>query len=1313
MADDWLDGISSAQLTLDRRGLNTPSVADVDVSPALVAVPFVAAIDIGASDLDAGDPLDLRDLPGERVAVEGIARQRMHAKNELAAPGSSIGHCDRGLHAKFVAGAGLALGDAFNLGRVQRVDLVLVLGLLGAHLFGKFERLGEGLGDIGAVLAQCLDLATDIARQPPEPGSHLAQVAQCLLVAFAVDQPGHLAARFPAEPQERLAQLQPVFPREPADVLHRSQQQVRIGRMRHRLGLHRGVDRDPLAGLRAQRAAGHRHPQRFRDQQFKLVRADPPPPAGHRGAIEHQRQAKILLAAKILPIGIFLPPGAHLIIGQSVHVLEQMQPSHQPGWQPRAPLLLIVELAPGRIKARPVDRVRHLHQRVAHVDHVGQQHSEQFQFRQAWLLRRHRGAPSIRQLNHAATPCASPYVRARANSQAFPQNRSEPCDFGYFKYRFFKTRSACYEFFTGDDMVPWEASNNERILNAARWEIARSVAWGLGEEPPPKQNTTAILDYLQTKAPPVYDPFSGGGSIPLEAQRLGLRAYGSDLNPVAVLIGKALVEIPPKFAGKPPVNPKAQAELKRGGEWQAKGAEGLAEDVRYYGLWMRNEAEKRVGKLYPKAKLADGTEAKVIAWLWARTVRSPNPTANGAMVPLVSSFLLSTKKAVKTSTEIVFDIEAIDGWRFKVNSGELSPIEEARLREGTVGRKGAVCALTGAPIPLSYIRSEAKEQRLGVRLMAMVVESKKGRAYLAPDKDQENIAQNIPDINLDSLDVDIAENPRDIKTHTYGMNTFNALFSARQRHSLALYVELLGEVRDIIDDDAKRSFSENGSYADAITTYLGMAISRLADTQNALCQWSSGAGQTVHLFGRQAIPMAWDFAESSMFANAAGDLTTTIGSMCRVIAALPATGYGDVRQGDAISLENVPPGTIFATDPPYYDNICYADLADFFYVWLKSGLKSIWPELFRHVSTPKLNELIVKPNRHKNAHDAELFFGKNMTKVFQRISDTMHTDAPVTIYYAFKQTELAAEGSTSAGWASFLHGVIESGLLLDGTWPLRTERSFGLKGALNTLASSVVLVCRKRASDATTITRAEFIRQLKRELPDAIDDIRKAGVGPVDMQHSIIGPGMGVFSRHARVLEDDDSSMDVKTALAIINRVWGELENEGDAALDPETQVALAWFASYGFDTKPSGELITLANAKNISTSSLFKSDVFDDMSGRAGLKPRDKLSPDWTPNNDSSLTVWECVQHAARALGAEDGGDTAVARLIAQMGPKAADACTLAHRLFQIATDKGWAAEALVYNELAAEWPRLEALAEGIESTTSQSTAKPQLDLL
>ena len=854
-------------------------------------------------------------------------------------------------------------------------------------------------------------------------------------------------------------------------------------------------------------------------------------------------------------------------------------------------------------------------------------------------------------------------------------------------------------------MVPWEASNNEDILNEARWEIARSVAWGLGEEPPAKGDGKAILAYLQEKAPPVYDPFSGGGSIPLEAQRLGLRAYGSDLNPVAVLIGKALVEIPPKFAGLPPVNPKARKELERG-RWNGKGAQGLAEDVRYYGQWMRDEAERRIGHLYPKATLPDGSEATVIAWLWARTVRSPDPAAKGAMVPIVSSFMLSTKEGRKSWVEPIIDAGAPDGWRFELRTGKLSKADEDRLRNGTKTGRGTnfVCVLSGAMISPEHVRGEGIAKRLGARLMAVVAEGNRNRVYLSPTADHERSATLAQPDDVSAISVDMPDNPRWFSPPGYGMKQYADIFTPRQLVALETYSNLVEGARERVlaearaagvSDDPKR-LHEGGlgaeAYADAVATYLGLAVSRLADAQNALCQWGPSADQTQHLFRRQAIPMVWDYAESSVFSEAAGDLKTTIGSMCRVLSSEVAVGIGSIGNINASKNSFPVRPIVISTDPPYYDNIGYADLSDFFYVWLRRSLSRVWPELFRRLTTPKAEELVATPYRHGGRDSAEAFFMRGMGEALTAMRDAATNDEPLAIYYAFKQSEAAADGITSAGWASFLQAVVSAGLAIDGTWPVRTERGARSVGiGTNALASSIVLVCRKLPSDSSVITRGEFIRLLRRELPQAIDDIRKAGVGPVDMQQSVIGPGMGVFSRYAKVLEDDDSAMTVKTALAIINRVWEEIDQELDAAFDSETQVALAWFATYGFDSRSSGELITLANAKNIASNALFDSGVFEDLKGKTALRPREKLPKDWSPTKDRTVTIWECVQHTARVLSAEDGGAEAAGKMVAQMGPAGDQARKLAYRLFEIATQKGWSQEALVYNELAQEWPHLE----------------------
>ena len=1092
-------------------------------------------------------------------------------------------------------------------------------------------------------------------------------------------------------------------------------------------------------------------------------------------------------------------------------------------------------------------------------------------------------------------------------------------------------------------MVPWEASNNEAILNAARWEIARSVAWGLGEEPPARDDGRAILEYLQTKAPPVYDPFSGGGSIPLEAQRLGLRAYGSDLNPVAVLIGKALVEIPPKFAGRPPVNPRAQAEAVHGQLRGWRGAQGLAEDVRYYGQWMRDEAERRIGHLYPKVGArasgppADGTsalpqetEATVIAWLWARTVRSPDPRAKGAMVPLVSSFLLSTKEGKKAWVEPVIDPTAPDGWRFEVHTGTLSKADEERLKKGTKTGRGThfTCVLTGAAISPEYTRSEGTSGRLGARLMAIVAEGDRGRVYVTPTADQEVVAGNAKPSDTSDIEVEMPDNPRWFSPPGYGMKRYVDIFTPRQLVALTTFSDLVAEARekvladalgarasrphspltpkaewharrglphweagetpqsitfrladslprDVIErlsearasglpagetpalqrqrfeslldsghgecllarpelaaivenallhfhgtryrlhawcimpnhvhvlatplhgfslssivhswksftakainaalgrsgavwfeeyfdrairDDAHFAaaqayieanpvkaglcaapeawaFSSAGekardrldhmragrprsvdeiplheggtsaaAYADAVATYLAFALSKLADRGSTICTWFTERDSTRPTFARQAIPMTWDFAELNTLLDGTGSFAGAAQWTAESIE-------GPTEAGLIASISNINASKnsfpvrpiVISTDPPYYDNIGYADLSDFFYVWLKRSLSDVWPDLFRRLTTPKGEELVATPYRHGGKEEAEAFFMQGMGEALTAMRKAATDGEPLAIYYAFKQSELAEEGIVSAGWASFLQAVVDAGLAVDGTWPVRTELANRMIAKdSNALASSIVLVCRKRSEAAQTVTRAEFIRALKREMPAAVDKIRKAGVGPVDMPQSIIGPGMGVFTRFARVLEDDDSAMSVKTALALINRVWGEIENDLDANFDPATQVALAWFATYGFDARASGDLITLANAKNIPVETLFRAGVFQNLHGKACLTPRSAgVPPAGGPEArapsqraPSEWTIWECVQRTAHALRAEDGGAEAAAKLVASMGAKAEDARALAYRLYEIASQKSWAAEALVYNELAQEWAHLEDLA-------------------
>jgi putative DNA methylase len=874
-------------------------------------------------------------------------------------------------------------------------------------------------------------------------------------------------------------------------------------------------------------------------------------------------------------------------------------------------------------------------------------------------------------------------------------------------------------------MVPWEASNNEAILNEARYEIARSVAWSRGEEPPKKP--ADLLAYLQQFAPPVYDPFCGGGSIPLEAQRLGLRAYGSDLNPVAVLISKALVEIPPKFAGQKPINPETRAKMELiGRQW--KGAQGLAEDVRYYGRWMREQAEKRIGHLYPKAKLADGSEATVIAWLWARTVRSPDPAAKGAHVPLASSFMLSAKKGKKAWVEVIRDSAATDGWRFEVRTG--MPENEIQLKLGTKAGKGQafVCAISGSPIPRDYIQAEGKAQRLGARLMAVVAEGDRERIYLPPDTEHEDAATSanaLPDVeDARSTFLSGSTPTRAMITggvcSAYGLATWGHLFTSRQLAALTLFSDLVREARAQAFTDARSVNMEDDheplhsggaaatAYADAIATYLAFGVSRTTNYSSSLCVWSSHPKDELakQVFLRQALPMTWDFAETNPFSKSGGSLTNGIDWLGRAMDFLRAEAPGSIEARNA-SANHLPQGVTISTDPPYYDNVGYADLSDFFYVWLRRSLgdkdqhAGVWPEQFRRLLVPKSEELVATPYRHGGQAQADNFFLEGMSSALSAMCRAAHQSNPLAIYYAFKQSEAASDGVTSAGWASFLQAVVDSGLAVDGTWPMRMELTTSLKSTINALASSIVLVCRKRDPDAPAIERDEFKRVLRRELPDALANIRAAGVGPVDMAQAAIGPGMGVFTRYSAVLEASGEGMKVKDALKLINEVRDEIEDEGD--YDLETRFAVEWFTEAQWEPKESGRAILLANAKNLAESQLERAGIIDAHAGKTRLRSRLEIGAKYDPGDDKTPTVWEHAQALAYAL--EQGGQDAAAALFGKLNNTEA-VRALAYRLYGICERKGWSAEALVWNRLAEEWRRIEDLAAASAPPAAASSA-------
>ncbi len=866
-----------------------------------------------------------------------------------------------------------------------------------------------------------------------------------------------------------------------------------------------------------------------------------------------------------------------------------------------------------------------------------------------------------------------------------------------------------------ENMVEWPKSNRQdqnrfkRAIETARSEIARSIARENGHTGLDLSDANAVLDYLQTEGPPVYDPFCGGGSIPLEAQRLGLRAYGSDLNPVAVLITKALVEFPPKFTGLPPIHPDAEYVEER--SWE--GAQGLAEDVRRYGQWMRDEAEKRIGQLYPKAKLSDGSEATVIAWLWARTVASPDPAHKGAHVPLASSFVLSSKKGKEAIVVPTRDPEAQDGWRFDVKAGDVSSEEIGKARLGTKSSRGSnfVCLLSGAPIESAYVKTEGRAGRLDARLMAVVAQGDRSRIYLAPSDEQEKSAVvSIPDVA--EIQHSLPNDPRNFWTVDYGLDRFDRLFSARQLTAITTFSNLVSEARESVLKDAKRSealqirnddrpLAKGGSgvlaYADAVATYLGMNVSRLANRQATLTFWDPGGQNVQQVFARQALPMVWDFCEANPFSDSSGNFLGQAKYLTAALENAPALSSGYIQLGDAAQTQ-YKDETLICTDPPYYDNIGYADLSDFFYVWLRRSLRSLQPDLFRRLLTPKNDELVATPYRHSGRENADLMFMNGMRRALTHVA-LAENDHPFVLFYAYKQSEKKEANLFSPGWVSFLEAIIASNFQVDGTWPMDTELAGNLKKRVNALASSVVLVCRRRDPLAVSTTRRDFLRELRVEMASALAG-QAVSIPLPDRRQAAIGPGMGVFSKYKSVREADDSEMTVATALALINQEIDKLLADGTEALDTESRFALEWYEQFGFAQQKSGagRAIAMLNGFNLSEARMNRSGLFLSKGGDAKLLARSEMPTDWRPSTDDTFTAWEMAQHLARVLRAEDGGTDAAARLLAEKRDSGPDVLLIAERLFDMETNRGNAGEALVWNELQQAWSEILTAADRFE---------------
>ncbi len=828
--------------------------------------------------------------------------------------------------------------------------------------------------------------------------------------------------------------------------------------------------------------------------------------------------------------------------------------------------------------------------------------------------------------------------------------------------------------------VVWENGNDESMLAETRYEIARSVARSRGETAPTEPDD--VLRYLNDKALPVYDPFCGGGSIPLEAQRLGLRAVGSDLNPVAVLITKALIELPPNFRNRPPVNPDADQMGMTTGKGRKKqqvpwrGASGLADDIRYYGRWMREEAFKRIGGLYPRVKLSPdpgktgGDEATVIAWLWTRTVPCPNP-ACGIAMPLMKTFQVSQKKGNEHWTRPDVDREAKQiTFTVQDHDGDVP-------EGGTVNRNGATCHACGISAPISYVREQSRASRMGEQMTTIVAEGDRKRLFLSPTHEHIQAALEaepkwrpigrLPDQALG------------FSVQGCGLTEWHQLFAQRQLLTQTTFSDLLAEVRAAIVDDCA-----DADYADTIATYLTLGIGKNADSGCYLARWQNSGDKVAGVFDMQTISMVWDFAETNPFSNSTQNWMAQIEWIARVIERIPiGLSTGEAHQADASSTIHADNGPIIVTDPPYYGNIGYADLSDFFYVWLRPLLRDTYPDLFAGILTSKQEEMVTAPRFENASERFEALMGKTLTLIKERCSP----EFPLSIFYAYKQQEEQREGRTSTGWETMLTALVNAGLQIIATWPVRTERPGRSRQiGSNALASSVVLVCRPRLDDAPIATRREFFDSLERELPAKLAHLTREGhIAPVDLAQAAIGPGMEIYSSYRRVETISGGPVSVREALAAINKAIDDYTVREEGDLDSETRFCLGWLSQHGFADGPYGEAETLAQAKAVAIGELGHLLVAE--RGSVRLLPVSAYGEGRPPS--FGMTAWEgcfrmayhfferergrTVEGAAQVAGAMRGGVDSVERL--------------ARILYNHFDRRNDSANAVAFNSLVTSW--------------------------
>lgn len=864
------------------------------------------------------------------------------------------------------------------------------------------------------------------------------------------------------------------------------------------------------------------------------------------------------------------------------------------------------------------------------------------------------------------------------------------------------------------DLFPTEAlqkKERQRLFEI----IQKLVMWeNINDTSLFKEANAEILKSTNGKPPAILDPFAGGGSIPLEAVRLGLTSNASDLNPIPVLINKAMIEIPSKWKNHPPVHPDIEQQI---GEWI--NAKGLAEDVEKYGQWIREKAKERVGGNYPEAFSENGEKIEVIAWIWARSIKCTNP-ACGIIAPLVKSWWLSKKPG--RLSYVIPTVEVDEQGRkivtFRVAS---DPNGAPNLKsEGTISRNGATCIACGTAMPLTYVREQGVAHKIESQLMAIVCDGHKRREYLSPTTEHVKAAQVVEPKNIP--DSELSTHPQYMGTPRYGLTIQSDLFTPRQLTSLACFSDLVQEARELIYQDAlkaglkagnaRKDRLENGgsgaaAYADSVVIYLAFVIDRCVDYWSALCSWMVNRETIRNTFSQQAISMVWDYAEVAPFSSSTGNFDSMLNWVVRVVRDLPA-GLGFAEQADATTRDYS--NVLVSTDPPYYDNVPYADLSDFFYGWLRRTLHDVLPATFDTVLTPKSDELVADSYRHGGKKNAEVFFEDGFKKIFTTLREHTPQDFPVTVYYAFRQTDSDDTGTASTGWQTLLEGMMQSGWEVTATWPIRTEHGNRMRSVdSNALASSIVLALRPRSTSAEVISRRNFLTLLKKELPNALANLQEGSIAPVDLAQAAIGPGMAIFSRYSKVLEVDGSDMSVRTALAMINQVLDEVLSEQEGEFDSDTRFCLKWFKQNGWNEAPYGDAESLAKAVNTSILSLERGGIFKAVAGKARLFQPSEMSIGWDPEHDKFVSIWEVALRIAHALQTEGIAKAAEWSASAASKVELDSVKELSYLLFSISEKMGWHDAAVLFNALGTSWLDLNSVTIHLPSESSVQT---ELDL-